>query len=171
MSIGLCNIFRPFSPRSSRRYAVMNGIWLCAPSFDPKVPKTIYHFSRRRNVTKHRSKAMRRLGLRTAVPKTALSVFDVDEMIPRINRRLNVDLVTSEHTNPAGWPRGTEPLCPFVTLSKRGIEPLRLYNTVYLRARRTSVSGVNPNGRQKMPAFFEGMGISFDTAGLRSACY
>ena len=23
---------------------------------------------------------------------------------------------------------------------------------------RTSVSGVNPNGRQKMPAFFEGMG-------------
>ena len=76
-------------------------------------------------------------------------------------------------SNPArrAGSRGTEPLCPFVTLSKRGIEPLRLYNTVYLRARRTSVSGVNPNGRQKMPAFFEGMGISFDTAALRSACY
>ena len=58
-----------------------------------------------------------------------------------------------------------------VTLSKRGIEPLRLCNTVYLRARRTSVSGVNPNGRQKMPAFFEGMGMSFDTAVLRSTCY
>ena len=58
-----------------------------------------------------------------------------------------------------------------VTLSKRGIEPLRLCNTVYLRARRTSVSGVNPNGRQKMPAFFEGMGISFDTAVSRSLCY
>ena len=41
-----------------------------------------------------------------------------------------------------------------VTLSKRGIEPLRLCNTVYLRARRTSVSGVNPNGRQKMPRIF-----------------
>ena len=39
MSIGLCNIFRPFSPRSSRRYAVMNGIWLCAPSFDHKPNK------------------------------------------------------------------------------------------------------------------------------------
>jgi hypothetical protein len=58
-----------------------------------------------------------------------------------------------------------------VTLSKRGIEPLRLCNTVYFRARRTSVSGVNPNGRQKMPAFFEGMGISFDTAIFRSLGY
>ena len=30
-----------------------------------------------------------------------------------------------------------ELLCPFVTLSKRGIEPLWLCNTVYLRARRS----------------------------------
>ena len=34
--------------------------------------------------------------------------------------RQNGKLVTSEHPNPAGWPRGTEPLCPFVTLSKAG---------------------------------------------------
>ena len=57
-----------------------------------------------------------------------------------------------------------ETLWLLVTLSKRGIESLRLCNTVYLRARRTSVSGVNPNGRQKMPAFFEGMGMSFENA-------
>ena len=39
-----------------------------------------------------------------------------------IPARQNGKLVTSEHTNPAGWPRGTEPLCPFVTLSEAGVE-------------------------------------------------
>ena len=64
MSIGLCNIFRPFSPRSSRRYAVMNGIWLCAPSFDPKPNKN------------------------------SPAVFHVGKTKLRINRRLDADLVT-----------------------------------------------------------------------------
>ncbi len=69
--------------------------------------------------------------------KNGFAVFDVGETIPRINRRLNADLVTSEHTNPAGWPRGMELQCPFVTLSKRGIEPQWLQTRLYLRARRS----------------------------------
>ena len=51
-----------------------------------------------------------------------------------------------------------------VTLSTRGIEPLWLRTVLHLRARRTRTSDVSPSAGQKMPAFFEGLVIPFDTA-------
>ena len=73
MSIGLCNIFRPFSPRSIRRYAMMNGIWLCAPSFDSKPNKN------------------------------SPAGFDVGVTKLRIHPKPYADLVTSEQPSPLGW--------------------------------------------------------------------
>ena len=51
---------------------------------------------------------MRRLVHCTAVPKTAIAVFDVGEANLRIRQKPYADLVISKHTNPAGWPRGIE---------------------------------------------------------------
>ena len=42
--------------------------------------------------------------------------------LPRVGRSRRGCLVASEHTNPAGWPRGMESLCLFVTLSEAGVE-------------------------------------------------
>ena len=75
-------------------------------------------------------------------------------------------------SNPArrAGSRGTEPLCPSVTLSKRGSYLLRLHTAIHLRARRTDNCGVSSIVRQKMPAFFEGMGC-FSIRPSRSLCY
>ena len=42
------------------------------------------------------------------IVKTAIAVFDVGVAKLRIRQKPSADLVTSEHTNPAGWPRGIE---------------------------------------------------------------
>ena len=58
----------------------------------------------------------------TSIPRfqKQLAVFDVGEMIPRIHPKPSADLVTLSIPTLRVGKRGTELLCPFVTLSKVG---------------------------------------------------
>ena len=78
---------------------------------------------------KHQPKGLA-AGKQNAAHQKQLVVFIVGSMIPRINRRLDADLVTLSIPTLRVGSRGTEPLCPFVTLSKRGLYPLWLHTTV-----------------------------------------
>ena len=88
------------------------------------VPKTIYRFSRRRNQVIHRPNPpllsplsiptlrVGRAGWNQISTKTALAVFDVGEMIPRINRKLNADLVTLSKAGRTVLSKGTHSKTP-----------------------------------------------------------